>query len=126
MPRYARGSTLDLDVYEYLLENDGKASMKRNVCKRTGIYHSKDKSHCGVPKTRCIDDLHFAFYLSPVIDQDSKSKTRNQVVIHSERSNVFSPKCCTKQIYSEGFNLGIKNARNDRPKLECFQHKLQM
>jgi hypothetical protein len=47
-----------------------------------------------------------------------ESETYGEVVICGERFLCLSPKGCGVHTYSDGYNLDIKDARNDRPNVE--------
>jgi hypothetical protein len=118
MPRYLRGSEIDLDeAYGALL--DQNAPLQRNI--RTGIsmsrIHHCEDPECGgrAPKLKCILRGHIAFCLAPVIDQDPTSGTFGEVTIHGERFAVLSAQGCGEHHYTDGFNVDIKDARNGRP-----------
>lgn len=67
---------------------------------------------------RCVSALHFSWCLAPVIDEDKKSDTYDEVVICGQRFQCISPKGCAVHPYLAGFNIDIKNARNNYPNIE--------
>ncbi|KAH7080141.1 hypothetical protein BKA63DRAFT_590547 [Paraphoma chrysanthemicola] len=117
MPRYLRGSEIDLDeAYGPLLNKN--THLSRNI--RTGMsmsrtHHCEDPE-CGgkAPSRKCILRGHFAFCLAPVVDRDHTSTTFNEVTIHGERFAVLSPQGCAEHHYTDGYNVNIKDARNGR------------
>lgn len=127
MPKYARGSEIDLvEAYGTLL--NVQASVQRNIRTKAKVhnaYHCEGKE-CGggASKAKCIIKLHFAFCLTPVIDKDPDSPTFGQVVIYGERFAVISPSGCAEHPYTAGYNLDLKDARNSRPKLEIRWKKI--
>jgi hypothetical protein len=118
MPKYARGSEIDLvEAYGTLL--NVQASVRRNIrtkAKMHNAHHCEDKE-CGggAPKVKCIIKLHFAFCLAPVIDKDPDSPTFGQVVIHGERFAVISPSGCAEHPYTAGYNLDLKRRSQQPP-----------
>ncbi|KAH7086457.1 hypothetical protein FB567DRAFT_603493 [Paraphoma chrysanthemicola] len=117
MPRYLRGSEIDLEeAYGPLL--DKTAHLSRNI--RTGMLMSRthhcEDPECGgrAPSRKCILRGHVAFCLAPVVDRDHTSKTFNEVTIHGERFAVISPQGCAEHHYTDGYNVDIKDARNGR------------
>jgi len=67
---------------------------------------------------RCVSALHFCWCLAPVIDKDKNSDTYNKVVICGQRFQCISPKGCAVHPYLAGYNLDVKNARNNYPNVE--------
>ncbi|KAF1914202.1 hypothetical protein BDU57DRAFT_519065 [Ampelomyces quisqualis] len=127
MPKYARGSDIDLDeAYGALL--DKHAPMRRNIRTKTDMHrthHCEDKE-CGgaAPKAKCIIKLHFAFCLAPVVDEDSSSPTYGHVVIHGQRFAVISPQGCAEHPYRAEYNLDLKDVRNGRADYEIRWKKI--
>jgi hypothetical protein len=117
MPKYTRGSEVDLDeAYSDLLNRHAPA--RRNIRTKTTMHSAH---HCSDPdcggsalKMKCIMKLHFAFCLAPMVDEDPSSSAFGKVVIHGERFMVISPTGCAEHPYTTGYNLDLKDARNDR------------
>jgi hypothetical protein len=88
-------------------------------------YKCGDKE-CGyVPYTRkCINDVHIAVCPAPKVDDDPKSETYNQVVKCGQQFAVISPSRCADHPYKNGFNLDIKDARNDCMGYEINYNKI--
>jgi len=128
MPKFARGSDIDLDEAYGTLLNDKHAAMRRNI--RTKTYMNKSH-HCedpecggGAPKAKCITKLHFAFCLAPVVDEEPDSPTFGDVVIHGERFPMISATGCAEHPYIAEYNLDLKDARKDRAKYEIRWKKI--
>ncbi|KAF2033128.1 hypothetical protein EK21DRAFT_59261 [Setomelanomma holmii] len=118
MPKYSRGSEINLDEAYGPLLNDNAATLRniRTGASMTRVHHCGD-SECGevAPKLTCIRKGHLAFCLAPVVDKDAASPTYGEVVIHGERFAVLSPQGCAEHRYTDDFNLDIKDARNGPP-----------
>ncbi|KAI4613165.1 hypothetical protein J4E83_007577 [Alternaria metachromatica] len=122
MPNYARQSSLDLDeIFGHYIKNDSNAAMMRNIRTKERMgsaHHCEDKECGGGPSMRCVSALHFCWCLAPVIDKDKKSDTYDEVVICGQRFQCISPKGCAVHPYLAGYNLYVKNARNNYPNVE--------
>ncbi|KAI4957857.1 hypothetical protein J4E86_004997 [Alternaria arbusti] len=122
MPNYARQSSLDLDeIFGQYIKNDSNAAMMRNIRTKermSSAHHCEDKECGGGPSMRCVSALHFCWCLAPVIDMDKKSDTYDEVVICGQRFQCISPKGCAVHPYLAGYNLDVKNARNNYPNVK--------
>jgi len=67
---------------------------------------------------RCVSALHFCWCLAPVVDKDKRSDTYDEVVICGQRFQCISPKGCAVHPYLAGYNLDVKNARNNYPNVK--------
>lgn len=128
MPKFARGSDINLDEAYGALLNDKHAAMRRNI--RAKTYMNKSH-HCedpecggGAPKAKCITKLHFAFCLAPVVDGEPDSSTFGEVVLHGERFPMISTTGCAEHPYIAEYNVDLKDARKDRAKYEIRWKKI--
>ena len=118
MPTPLRRGLIDADdLYGDLLKNDKHAHRRSNLRTKATMTraHKCGDKECGhVPYTReCITKLHIAWCPAPKVDDNPKSATYNQVVMCGQQFAVISPSGCADHPYKNGFNLDIKDARND-------------